>query len=115
MTVAGPGSLWDGAGDFLVGHSGAGNLLTITNGGQVVSGSGAIGWAPSASNNSALVTRSGSLWSNKSAWTGADLSLGGYAHRLTILDGGRVDNDGASIGSIGSGSNAVRVSGHGSV
>jgi autotransporter-associated beta strand protein/T5SS/PEP-CTERM-associated repeat protein len=108
--VTGSGSVWSNIGTFYVGISGPGNTLTITNGGLVTaSGSSHIGFISSASNNSALVTGSGSLWTMTN-----DLFIGNAAagNRLVISNGAQVANRVAQIGaSIGASNNLVVVTG----
>ena len=59
--VTGTGSMWNVSGDFSVGNSSSGNNMTIANGGNVSNVSCWIGnW--DGSNNTVLVTGTGSLW-----------------------------------------------------
>ena len=97
-----------------VGYSGSGNSLVISNGGIVSSGvSGSansyVGYNASASNNSALVTGSGSFWKN-----GADLYIGNSSsgNSLVISNGGRVID---GYGWLKWYTNLVVVTGSGSV
>ena len=73
-----------------IGNSGAGGRLIITNGGTLLNGYGYMGYNTSSSNNSVLVTGSGSVWSNQ-----FDLHIGksGRGNSLVINNGGRVANN----------------------
>lgn len=65
LTVANPGTLLTNSNDLYVGNEGSGNSLTITDGGAVNNLLGRIGSAATSSNNSVLVTGSGSLWTTR--------------------------------------------------
>ncbi len=108
--VTGAGSVWNAV-NMTVGHVGAGNLLTITNGGAVYNLGGGVG--SENSNNVAIVTGAGSVWSN-----GLELHVGtlSSSNRLTIANGGKVFSNTGTIGrdSIAS-NNVVVVTGPGSV
>ena len=75
VLVTGNGSAWNSGGDLLVGWGDSGNTLTISNGGAVTSSQvnygGVIGFNASSTNNSVLVTGTGSTWSNS-----GDLTIG---------------------------------------
>lgn len=90
VIVQDAGSLWQNNGDLRIGSSGSDNTLIITNGGRVnATGIGYFGYlAASSSNNSMIVTGTGSIWSNV-----AQVYIGnnGGGNSLTISDGGRVD------------------------
>ncbi len=108
----GSGSVWSNN-SLEVGYQGVGNQLIITNGGKVYNDyMSAIGYYPlAASNNVAIVTGTGSVWSN-------NFSLqvsggGGPGDELRIYNSGKVYVNGDS--SIGGKSNAVTVAGIGSV
>jgi len=62
LTVANPGTLLTNSNDLYVGNEGSGNSLTISNGGAVNNLLGRVGSAATSSNNSVLVTDTGSLW-----------------------------------------------------
>ena len=88
VSVSNPTTVWKNGWQLCVGYSGAANSLLISNGGKVfVSGSGAIGYNTSSSNNAALVTESGSSWSNSGALY---VGLNGTDNRLTITKGGQL-------------------------
>ena len=95
-----------------IGYSGSGNSLVISNGGQLISGYGYVGERSSSSNNIALVTGVGSVWSNRS-----DLYVGDYgsSNTLVISGGGLVNDSGSYVGYSSSSNNTVLVTGTGSV
>lgn len=90
VLVTGNNSLLSNGGNLYIGGSGSGNQLIISNGGTVLIGGSyqcCLGNGGDASNNSAIVTGSHSLWSNAST-----LYVGNYGSgsTLTIADGGTV-------------------------
>lgn len=102
-------------GDYYFGSNSSCNVLLIKNVGALVdSGSGILGFTSSANNNAAVVTGTGSVWSNQ-----ADLYVGysGTGNQLTISNGGAVFNGFGYVGGADFGSrfNGVTVSGTGSV
>src|ERR1043166_2105115 len=65
--VTGTGSVWSNLFDLYVGYAGAGNQLVVSNGGAVFNGSvGFLGRLSFSSGNAAVVTGTGSIWSNQS-------------------------------------------------
>jgi T5SS/PEP-CTERM-associated repeat protein len=86
IVVTDPGTVWTNSGNLFVGVHGAGNSLVISNGAQVVNlGDLVMGSNdPSSSNNTAVVTGPGSVWSNAGS-----LSVGENAdyESLTVSDG----------------------------
>jgi len=84
-TVTGPGSVWSSGGGLSVGNMGASNRLVIEAGGRVDCTSGIVAFG-SGSNNVALVTGAGSVWSNVS------LQIGGFGpnSQLIVSNGGTV-------------------------
>jgi T5SS/PEP-CTERM-associated repeat protein len=115
--VTGPGSVLSNSGGMYVAFSGAGNSLTITNGGQAICNYLTyIGYDVHASNNVVTVTGTGSVW-NITAGIGT-LYVGnqGPQNRLVINNGGAVYDDSSFIGDVSSGSNNIAmVTGPGSV
>jgi T5SS/PEP-CTERM-associated repeat protein len=82
------GSVWAIGTDLYVGHNGAGNRLSITNGGGVYRGRYSyIGYNNTGSNNTVWVAETGSVWS-----TSLDVDVGnrGGGNSLTITNGGKV-------------------------
>jgi autotransporter-associated beta strand protein/T5SS/PEP-CTERM-associated repeat protein len=89
------GQHWFDFTDTVVGNSGSGNSLVISNGGLVYVGGGdsIIGYSASSSNNSALVTGSSSTTGVKSSWSiNGETLVGreGSGNSLVISNGGRV-------------------------
>ena len=123
VVIAGAGSTWKGSGDLQIGSSGSGNSLVISNGATVgngqVSYGGVIGLGATSSNNSVLVTGSGSTWSNS-----GNLQIGydGSSNSLVVAAGAVVStvvnaplNYGGVIGlNSDSSNNRVLVTGNGS-
>jgi len=120
VLVTGTGSSWSNSGDLLLGVSGSGNSMVISNGGTVsnsqVNYGGVIGFNSGSSNNSVLVTGAGSTWSNS-----GDLLVGvsGSGNSLVISNGGTVANGQVTYGgviglNVGSLNNSVLVTGAGS-
>ena len=100
VLVTGSGSLWTNSSNVFVGdHYGCGNSLVISNGATVFNGDGYIGYDISTASNSALVTGSGSVWTNST-----ELYVGwrGSSNSLVISSSGTVFN---SYGYIGNGNN----------
>jgi T5SS/PEP-CTERM-associated repeat protein len=98
MLVTDAGSLWKNTSALNIGfNTGVNNTLLVTNGGAVVSASALVGYAAGASNNVAIVTGAGSVWTN----TGT-LGFNGASNRLIIAHGGQVINGGAvTVGGVG--------------
>ncbi|MCX6899401.1 MAG: M6 family metalloprotease domain-containing protein, partial [Verrucomicrobia bacterium] len=118
VLVSGPGSSWNSSGTFTVGNVGAYNALVINNNGCVINGAGGLGSWSGGNNNMALVTGSGSTWSNR-----GDLSIGHYYssfNALIVTNGAKVTSYAGYIGtySVNNGytedSNMVLVTGSGS-
>ena len=102
--VTGSGSTWINADalDLYVGLGGAGNQLLVSNGGAVRNGHGYVGANPTASNNLALITGSGSVWSNA-----LDLDIGFFSannNQMIVSNGATVFT--AGHGFIGADTNA---------
>jgi T5SS/PEP-CTERM-associated repeat protein len=120
VMLTGNGSSWSNSGDLLVGVSGSGNSMVITNGGTVANGQvnygGVIGFNAGSSNNSVVVTESGSTWSNS-----GDLLVGvsGSGNSMVISNGAMVANGQVNYGGViglnsNSTGNSVLVTGSGS-
>lgn len=123
VTVNGFNSLWNIRQGLVVGGRGSFNMLLITNGGTVVTGTDpsnngdGIGGQSGANSNQVIVTGSGSLWTN-----GGGLYVGdqGSYNTLIITNGGRLANDSMySLSQIGwsptANNNQVTVTGTNSV
>ncbi len=106
LVVSDTGSVWTNLGDVRIGDQGVGNSLTVSNGGNVFSGFGYVGYT--GGTNGVVVTGSGSLWTNRN-----DLTIGnsGAGNSVAILNSGVVCNSIGYIGNNGTiGNNAVLVS-----
>jgi fibronectin-binding autotransporter adhesin len=116
VVVTGAGSSWNETINYLVfGYNGGGNTLLINHGGQIVASRTIVGDEPGSTNNSILVTDSGSVWSNSGTLTVGYSSAG---NSLVISNGGQVVDVGGAIGGVnetGGSGNSVLVSGSGSV
>ncbi len=111
--VSGSGSVWSNRANVIVGFSGAGNQLLVTNGGRVVNvAGGTIGSQVSAPGNVATVTGNGSVWSSGSGLSVCNLAAN---NRLVIEGGGQVDCNRGVIGFGTGSSNVALVTGAGSV
>ncbi|MCX6910014.1 MAG: PEP-CTERM sorting domain-containing protein [Verrucomicrobia bacterium] len=112
--VSGTNSVWNNTNGFAVGYGGAFNSLVITNGGALLnSTTGGVGIIPGANYNTALISGSGSVWSNGSGFA---MGLYGVGNRLTINNGGLlVTSDGVMGENSGANSNVVVVTDSGSV
>ncbi|MFZ2644495.1 MAG: M36 family metallopeptidase, partial [Verrucomicrobiia bacterium] len=101
VVVTGTGSGWSNN-TVLVGVHGSSNSMTIADGGHVVGWRGYIGYYAESSNNAAIVTAEGSLWSNSGSFY---VGLNGSAGSMTIANGGQVINGGGFLGYYSSSSN----------
>jgi T5SS/PEP-CTERM-associated repeat protein len=108
--VTGTNSRWRAESLLVVGQAGSDNSLTISNGAVVSCGFDSYigGGDASASNNTVIVTGTGSQWNSDSA-----LYIGyvGAGSRLTISSGGLVSNEFGVVGSFTSSNNLVTVMG----
>jgi len=110
ILITGAGSVWSNQSTLTIGSQGRANRLTITNGGALQSGVSYIGYNLSSSNNTALITGTGSVWNT----IGVVLGYAGRSNFLTIADGGRINGPGVIGSDFGSNNFAV-VTGPGSV
>jgi len=83
--VTGTNSVWSNRTDLFVGNGARGNRLVVSDGGRVVNNNGVLGFNAFSSNNLALVTDSGSLWSNL---TGFILGRQGPGNLVVVSNGG---------------------------
>lgn len=81
VLVTDPGSVWSNRSGLCIGEYGGGNSLVISNGGQVLDSYANLG-AYSWGNNTAVVSDTGSVWSN------GTLSINGATNNLVIRNGG---------------------------
>ncbi len=113
VLVTDPGTVWSNRANLFVGsNNSSGNRLTVSNGALVRSDLGRIGGTITASNNVALITGTGSVWSNS-----GDMYIGydGISNQLTVSDGALVQNVNGYIGGHSNDANAVTVTGSGSI
>ena len=114
VLITGTNSSWQNSYSVFVGFDGVDGNLTISNGATMgVTQDGVLGQDSTSSNNRALVTGKGSVWS-----CSRNLYVGyvGPANNLVIGNGGWVINDYGLLGTQpGSDSNSVTVTGSGSV
>ena len=110
VTITGTGSVWQVAYTLYVGMHES-NSLTVANGGRLVGQNCTVGYLSGGSNNAALVTGSGSVWSNLSL----DVGWEAGGNSLVISNGGTVVSSDLSAGADSGDSNQVVVTGNGSV
>ena len=111
--VTGAGSLWTSVLDLSVGDDGVGCQLTVSDGGQVLSSNAVVGVNVASSNNVALVTGAGTVWSNRNNLTLGNSSVG---NRLVVSNGAWIVNSNGFLGfSASSIGNLAMVSGAGTV
>jgi T5SS/PEP-CTERM-associated repeat protein len=121
VLITGSGSVWTGANFICIGYQGYDNHLVVSNGGAVYPP----GWVylgsyqtGASSNNSVLVTGTGSVLRSQS---GGRVYVGysGSGNRVKIAGGGLLDNGSANGALIGEGAaaydNEVLVTGAGSI
>jgi T5SS/PEP-CTERM-associated repeat protein len=115
VSVVNGGTVVDAANNILVGQNGSGNSMTVSNGAGVVNlGSSVIGLNATASNNSVVVTGTGSTWSS-----GIALLVGssGSGNNMTVEAGAGVVSGGSGVAlgyNVGSSGNSLTVDGSGS-
>src|SRR5947207_26269 len=83
---------WSNVNGLTVGQSGSGNQLIVSNGGWLGNGIAA-SVGNTGSNNMALVTGLGSVWSNRGDLNIAVVGSGSVNNRLLVEDGGKVFNE----------------------
>lgn len=107
VAVSGAGSTWDvSTGDLFVGYAGRG-VLTIEDGGKVVSERGSIGY-DTGSEGTVIVSGSGSIWdTGPYAVDVGNLGIG----TLTIERAGTVNSGNGFIGTVSDGNGTVTVTG----
>ncbi|MBI3879036.1 MAG: hypothetical protein HY301_03115 [Verrucomicrobia bacterium] len=111
VLVTGPGSVWSNLSALGIGAvSGASaNQLVVSNGGTVFNTTGTLGTGANSSNNLALVTGTGSVWSNNGLLT---IGNSGPRTQLIVSDGGAVFAAALTMGALpGTGSNRVTIDG----
>lgn len=106
VEISGSGSTWTNSGALSVGHYGAYNEMTISDGAKV-SGGGSVGNSAGANSNRVVVSGSGSTWTNM-----VNFYVGSYsmANQLIITNGGFVASTYSYVGTS-SNNNRVAVTG----
>jgi len=84
--IYGVNSVWSNSVSFVVGAGGGGNSLVVSNGGMLSDVYATIGSNSTSSNNTVLVSGSGSLWRNSGGLTVGNFGGG----TLTVANGGVV-------------------------
>ena len=109
VLVTGTNSLLTNSRSLFVGNAGSGNSLTLADGGVAANTDGFIGYTNTASNNTVLVTGTGSVWTNS-----RDLYVGVFSrsNSLVVTNGGEVFAGGNLVVSAqaGASNNAVSIS-----
>jgi len=118
--VTGTNSLWSNSASFYVGNCGSDTLLIVSNGGGVISSNGYIAEISKWSNCTAVITGTGSYWSNTGTLTIGSVANGSNnpssGNSLLISGGGRViDSNAVIANSTNFYSNSVTVTGVGSL
>ena len=115
ITISGTASNWVGFGGYVVGSNTFGDVLLLENGGVLSNFDGIIGDLIGASNNTAIVTDTGSSWTN---YQGLAVGASGPGNNLVISNGGIVWVGPAAItlgaSAASSSNNTVTVTGTGS-
>ena len=109
VLVTGANSRWRSDSLLVIGYDGPGNSMIISNGGVVSCGfDSSLGMDDtSSSNNTVVVTGSGSAWNSDN---GLYIGYVGGSNQLVIASGGAASNDFGVVGSFSS-SNIVTVTG----
>lgn len=113
VRLTSPSARWLMGGSLFIGYNGAGNRLTVSNGGLVSNQAAVLGQIISSSNNVAVVTGAGSAWTNSGT-----LYVGGIGpgNRLLISDGATVRDGSGLVGlNASSSNNQTTVTGPGSL
>jgi T5SS/PEP-CTERM-associated repeat protein len=109
--ISGVANNWTG--DYFVGNTNSGDALLVESGGLLSSGDGYIGFRVGANNNTAIVSGTGSVWSNNGVLA---IGYSGVGSQLIITNGGAVYNGTGYVGgNPGSTGNTVLVTGSGSM
>ncbi|MCG3149629.1 MAG: hypothetical protein PCFJNLEI_03094 [Verrucomicrobiae bacterium] len=109
VLVSDSGSAWSNFSTLFVGSRGAGNQLTVTNGGTLVSWGGILGYFDSGSNNAVAVAGNGAKWEDM-----RNLIVGyeSDTNTLTIGTGGSVIASNAYVGYLaGADGNRINMTG----
>jgi T5SS/PEP-CTERM-associated repeat protein len=101
VLVSSPGSRWILQTDLHLGTTGAVNRLVISNGGFMGVEISVIGASGTSSNNEAVITGTGSLWTNIFLFVGS----GGVGQRLVVSNGATVFANGLTVGATATATN----------
>jgi T5SS/PEP-CTERM-associated repeat protein len=112
ITISGVTSNWAGNGSYVVGSNTFSDTLQIISSGVLSNGTGVLGFAPGGSNNTAVVSGSGSLWKNS---TNLFVGFLGTANQLIVTNGGRVLDPAGTLGYTNGNASTAWVTGPGSV
>ncbi|HEX5223250.1 MAG TPA: hypothetical protein VFZ59_27065, partial [Verrucomicrobiae bacterium] len=113
VTVTSPGSRWLISSNLFVGSNGPAASLIVLNGGRVENAFATLGGSLSSSNNGALISGAGSIWTNRNNVVVGGLGRG---NSLVVSNGARVESDFAVLADgLSSSNNKVLVSGSGSI
>lgn len=109
VQLVSPSARWLMGGNLMVGSNGASSTLEVSNGAVVENNQGYVGFLIS-SNNAALVTGAGSVWSNRQAFY---VGQQGPFNRVQITEGGRLASASLDIGfsTASASNNEVTVTG----
>ncbi len=113
VLITGAGSTWSNGAGFFVGTTEKSNSLNIANGGLLQGTNSYVGYSSGSSRNVALVTDSGSIWTNSDI-----LSVGetGTLNQLTITNLGQAYARSVVIGNASGGNtNTITVTSTGSL
>ena len=112
VIITGTGSVWSNTDYTCVGcGAGSNQKMMVTGGGLVYDSFGVVDWE--SSNNTVVVSDPGSLWKNTGSFA---VGWGGYGNQMVISNGGAVYvGDSAFVGASYATSNAVFLTGNGSV
>ena len=105
-------SNWAGNGSYVVGSNTFSDTLQIINSAVLSNGTGVLGFALGASNNTAMVSGTGSLWKNT---TNLFVGFLGTANQLIITNGGRIADPAGTLGYTNVSGSMALVTGAGSV
>ncbi|MCF7849953.1 MAG: hypothetical protein K9M45_13960 [Kiritimatiellales bacterium] len=88
LTITGSGTVWTNSDEMWVGNYGPNNIMRIEDGGMLITETGNVGDKATASNNTAVIDGTGSIWSNS-----ISLKIGGAGNAgnwLSVTNGGLV-------------------------
>ncbi|PWU18197.1 MAG: hypothetical protein C5B50_09835, partial [Verrucomicrobia bacterium] len=112
VRLVSPTARWRSGNGLTVGNDGASSRLLVSNGAYLEGNGAVMAFTRASSNNSALVTGSGSIWTNR-----GDLTVGdnGRGNQLIITNGGQVASRFGYVSlNATTSNNLVMVSGNGS-